>query len=90
MESMHEELNELSAYAYDKIGWHLFSFENTQEKLQNISNAIHKMDERWTRNDEATRSFIAAWSRITILDLLIADSTKDAKVDQPVNYTHLS
>ena len=22
------------------------------------------MDERWTRNDEATRSFIAAWSRM--------------------------
>ncbi|KAF3505992.1 hypothetical protein F2Q69_00005257 [Brassica cretica] len=55
MESMHEELNELSAYAYDKIGWHQFSIENTQERLQNISNAIHKMDERWTRNDEATR-----------------------------------
>ncbi|KAF3568482.1 hypothetical protein DY000_02016991 [Brassica cretica] len=64
MESMHEELNELSAYAYDKIGWHQFSIENTQERLQNISNAIHKMDERWTRNDEATRSFIAAWSRM--------------------------
>ncbi|KAF3501842.1 hypothetical protein F2Q69_00042852 [Brassica cretica] len=72
MESMHEELNELSAYAYDKIGWHQFSIENTQERLQNISNAIHKMDERWRRNDEATRN-----------------STKDAKVDQPVNYTHL-
>ncbi|KAF3600850.1 hypothetical protein F2Q69_00035080 [Brassica cretica] len=66
MESMHEELNELSAYAYDKIGWHQFSIENTQERLQNISNAIHKMDERWTRNDEATRSFIAAWSRMMI------------------------
>ncbi|KAF2583950.1 hypothetical protein F2Q70_00035682 [Brassica cretica] len=64
MESIHEELNELSAYAYDKIGWHQFSIENTQERLQNISNAIHKMDERWTINDEATRSFIAAWSRI--------------------------
>ena len=64
MESMHEELNELSAYAYDKIGWHQFSIENTQERLQNISNAMHKMDERWTRNDEATRSFIAAWSRM--------------------------
>ncbi|KAF2583450.1 hypothetical protein F2Q68_00004972 [Brassica cretica] len=64
MESMHEELNELSAYAYDKIGWHQFSIENTQERLQNISNAIHKMDERWTINDEATRSFIAAWSRM--------------------------
>ncbi|KAF3499954.1 hypothetical protein F2Q69_00043210 [Brassica cretica] len=60
MESMHEELNELSAYAYDKIGWHQFSIETLQERLQNISNAIQKMDERWTRNDEATRSFIAA------------------------------
>ncbi|KAF3609529.1 hypothetical protein DY000_02048677 [Brassica cretica] len=38
MESMHEELNELSAYAYDKIGWHQFNIENTQERLQNISN----------------------------------------------------
>ncbi|KAF3509321.1 hypothetical protein F2Q69_00004524 [Brassica cretica] len=56
MESIHEELNELSAYAYDKIGWHQFSIENTQERLQNISNAIHKMDERWTINDEATRN----------------------------------
>ncbi|KAF3487789.1 hypothetical protein F2Q69_00052896 [Brassica cretica] len=64
MESMHEELNELSAYAYDKIGWHQFSIETLQERLQNISNAIHKMDERWTRNDEATRSFIAAWSKM--------------------------
>ncbi|KAF3532317.1 hypothetical protein DY000_02038266 [Brassica cretica] len=64
MESMHEELNELSAYAYDKIGWHQFSIENILERLQNISNAIQKMDERWIRNDEATRSFIAAWSRI--------------------------
>ncbi|KAF3508704.1 hypothetical protein F2Q69_00006177 [Brassica cretica] len=72
IESMHEELNELSEYAYDKIGWHQISIENILERLQNISNAIQKMDERWTRNDEATRN-----------------STKDAKVDQPVNYTHL-
>ncbi|KAF3546516.1 hypothetical protein DY000_02007913 [Brassica cretica] len=56
MESMHEELNELSAYAYDKIRWHQFSIENILERLQNISNAIQKMDERWTRNDEATRN----------------------------------
>ncbi|KAF3541174.1 hypothetical protein F2Q69_00022448 [Brassica cretica] len=60
MESMHEELNELSAYAYDKIGWHQITIENILERLQNISNAIEKMDERLTRNDEATRSFIAA------------------------------
>ena len=64
MDSMHEDLNELSAYAYEKIGWHQFSIENILERLQNISNAIHKMDERWTRNDEATRSFIAALSRM--------------------------
>jgi len=64
MESMHEELNELSVYTYDKIGWHQFSIETLQERLQNILNVIQKMDERWTRNDEARRSFIAAWSRM--------------------------
>ncbi|KAF3590792.1 hypothetical protein DY000_02024594 [Brassica cretica] len=56
MESMHEELNELSAYTYDKIGWHKFSIENILERLQDISNAIQKIDERWTKNDQATRN----------------------------------
>ncbi|KAF3541171.1 hypothetical protein F2Q69_00022445 [Brassica cretica] len=55
MKLMHEELNELSEYAYDKIGWHQISIENILERLQNISNAIQKMDEIWTRNDEDTR-----------------------------------
>ncbi|KAF3580468.1 hypothetical protein DY000_02031360 [Brassica cretica] len=64
MESIQEQLNELSAYAYSKIGWHQSSIKDIQETLQNISNAIQKMDERWTRNAETTRSFIAAWSRI--------------------------
>ncbi|KAF3552920.1 hypothetical protein F2Q69_00013330 [Brassica cretica] len=64
MESMQEQLNELSAYAYSKIGWHQSSIKDIQETLQNISNAIQKMEERWTRNDETTRSFIAAWSRM--------------------------
>ena len=64
MESMQEQLNELSEYAYSKIGWYQFSIENILERLQNISNAIQKMNERWTRNDKATRSFIAAWSKM--------------------------
>ncbi|KAG5384412.1 hypothetical protein IGI04_035882 [Brassica rapa subsp. trilocularis] len=59
MESMQEQLNELSEYAYNKISWYQFSNEDIQERLQNILNAVQKMDERWTRNDEATRSFIA-------------------------------
>ena len=46
MESMYEELNELSAYVYDKIGWHQFTIENILERLQNISNAIQKMDQK--------------------------------------------
>ncbi|KAF2620880.1 hypothetical protein F2Q68_00039923 [Brassica cretica] len=45
MESMQEQLNELSAYAYIKIGWHQSSIEDIQERLHNISNAIQKMDE---------------------------------------------
>ncbi|KAF3523996.1 hypothetical protein F2Q69_00050340 [Brassica cretica] len=57
MESMQKQLNELSAYAYDNIGWYQFNIEDILERLQNISNAVQKMDERWTRNDEATRRY---------------------------------
>ncbi|KAG5388773.1 hypothetical protein IGI04_030314 [Brassica rapa subsp. trilocularis] len=70
VESMQKELTDLSAYAYDNIGWHQVSIDNVQERLQNISNVLEKMDDKWTRNEEATRN-----------------STKDAKVDQPINYT---
>ncbi|KAF3561604.1 hypothetical protein DY000_02017521 [Brassica cretica] len=56
MESMQEQLNELSEYAYNKISWYLFSIEDILERLHNISNAVQKTDERWTRNDEATRN----------------------------------
>ncbi|KAG5393282.1 hypothetical protein IGI04_023245 [Brassica rapa subsp. trilocularis] len=62
VESMQKELSDLSAYAYDNIGWHQVSIDNVQERLQNISNVLEKMDDKWTRNDEATRSFIASWS----------------------------
>ncbi|KAG5397465.1 hypothetical protein IGI04_019279 [Brassica rapa subsp. trilocularis] len=63
IESMQKELTELSAYAYDNIGWHQVTIDNVQERLQNISNVLEKMDEKWT------------------------NSTKDAKADQPINYT---
>ncbi|KAF2548748.1 hypothetical protein F2Q70_00021684 [Brassica cretica] len=66
-ESMQKELTDLSAYAYDNIGWHQVSIDNIQERLQNISNVLGKMDDKWTRNDEATRSFIASWSRMSAL-----------------------
>ncbi|KAF2606311.1 hypothetical protein F2Q68_00044832 [Brassica cretica] len=55
IESMHEELTEPSAYAYENIGWHQVSIDNVQDRLQNISNVLKKMDDKWTRNDEATR-----------------------------------
>lgn len=64
VESMQKELTDLSAYAYDNIGWHQVSIDNIQERLQNIYNVLGKMDDKWTRNDEATRSFIASWSRM--------------------------
>ncbi|KAG5410793.1 hypothetical protein IGI04_007112 [Brassica rapa subsp. trilocularis] len=47
----------VSAYAYDNIGWHKVSIDNIQERLQNISNVLGKVDDKWTRNDEATRKF---------------------------------
>ncbi|KAL0805354.1 hypothetical protein Bca101_097845 [Brassica carinata] len=69
IESMHEELTELSAYTYDNIGWHQVNIDNIQDRLQNISNVLKKMDDKWTRHDEATRSFIASWSRMCRDDL---------------------
>ncbi|KAG5375451.1 hypothetical protein IGI04_040047, partial [Brassica rapa subsp. trilocularis] len=56
IESMQKELTKLSAYAYDNIGWHKVSIDNIQDRLQNISNVLEKMDDKWTRNDEATRN----------------------------------
>ncbi|KAF3515942.1 hypothetical protein DY000_02060892 [Brassica cretica] len=66
MESMHEQLNELSEYAYSKISCYQFSIEDILERLQNISNAVQKMDERWTRNDEATRKHATTFTPTTL------------------------
>ncbi|KAF2613899.1 hypothetical protein F2Q70_00012133 [Brassica cretica] len=43
MESMQEQLNELSEYVYNNIGWYQFSIEDILERLQNISNAEPKL-----------------------------------------------
>ncbi|KAG5398134.1 hypothetical protein IGI04_019948 [Brassica rapa subsp. trilocularis] len=56
IESVHEELTEILAYAYDNIGWHQVSIDNVQDRLHNISNVLKKMDDKWTRNGEASRS----------------------------------
>ncbi|KAF3609289.1 hypothetical protein DY000_02048000 [Brassica cretica] len=56
IESMHKEMTELSAYAYDNIGWHQVIIDNIQDRLQNISTVLEKMDDKWKRNDEATRN----------------------------------
>ncbi|KAG5401125.1 hypothetical protein IGI04_015732 [Brassica rapa subsp. trilocularis] len=55
IKSMHEELTELSTYTYNNISWHQVSINNVQDRLQNISNVLEKMDDKWTRNDDATR-----------------------------------
>ncbi|KAL0695960.1 hypothetical protein Bca4012_063140 [Brassica carinata] len=61
---MQAELSDLSDYTHDKLGQHQFRIENLGERLQIISNATAKMNERWMRGDDATRSFIATWFRV--------------------------
>ncbi|KAF2555539.1 hypothetical protein F2Q68_00015370 [Brassica cretica] len=51
-ESMQKELTDLSAYAYDNIGWHQVSIDNIQERLQNISNVS-----RWQRTCNGWKDF---------------------------------
>nr|VDC90285.1 unnamed protein product [Brassica rapa] len=62
-----------------------------------MENTIATMMEYWCRGDEAMRDFTGTWfnKRREEMDtcfpvnLQIADSTKDTKVDQHVNYSHL-
>ncbi|KAF3594005.1 hypothetical protein DY000_02020040 [Brassica cretica] len=50
--------------------------KGTSDKLQKIENTTATMKDKWRRGDEAIRDF--------------TDSTKDTKVDQPVNYVTLA
>lgn len=59
---MTDELQQLSGLTYH-IRSLQFSIEHLWEKLHTISNATENMNDRWTRGDEATRSFMAVWFR---------------------------
>ncbi|KAF3489628.1 hypothetical protein F2Q69_00053142 [Brassica cretica] len=65
---------DISDHTYAKLVRHQFNIECLEERLQNLANTTATMKDKWKRGDEAMRSFI--------------DSTKDTKVDQPVNYVH--
>ncbi|KAF3514530.1 hypothetical protein F2Q69_00006226 [Brassica cretica] len=54
----------------------LFTLESLGDRLQKIEDATTIMKNKWPRGDEAMRDF--------------TDSTKDTKVDQPVNYDTLA
>ncbi|KAF3589388.1 hypothetical protein F2Q69_00028802 [Brassica cretica] len=58
-----------------------FNFESLGDRLQKTENTTATMKDRWHRGDEGMRDFT---------DLLVVDSTKDTKVDQPVNYATLA
>ncbi|KAF3512540.1 hypothetical protein F2Q69_00006551 [Brassica cretica] len=63
---------EISADTYAALTRHQFNLESLGERLQRIENTTSAMKDKWRRGDEAMRDF--------------TDSTKDTKVDQPVNY----
>ncbi|KAF3493732.1 hypothetical protein DY000_02055544 [Brassica cretica] len=63
---------EISADTYATLTRHQFNLESLGERLQGIENTTATLKDKWRRGDEAMRDF--------------TDSTKDTKVDQPVNY----
>ncbi|KAF3530450.1 hypothetical protein DY000_02041626 [Brassica cretica] len=75
MSGTHHHGEEISADTYATVRRHQFNLESLGDRLQRMENTIATMKEKWRRGDEAMRDF--------------ADSTKDTKVDQPVNYSHL-
>ncbi|KAF3567351.1 hypothetical protein DY000_02016043 [Brassica cretica] len=63
---------EISADTYAALTINQFNLESLGERLQRIENTTAAMKDKWRRGEEAMRDF--------------TDSTKDTKVDQPVNY----
>ncbi|KAF3593580.1 hypothetical protein DY000_02020475 [Brassica cretica] len=66
---------EISADTYAALTRNQFNLERFGERLQMIENTTATMKDKWRRWNEAMRDF--------------TDSTKDTKVDQPVNYSLL-
>ncbi|KAF3589850.1 hypothetical protein F2Q69_00029994 [Brassica cretica] len=75
MSGTHYHGEEISADTYATLRRHQFNLESLEERLQRMENTTATLKEKWRRGDEAMRDF--------------ADSTKDTKADQPVNYSHL-
>ncbi|KAF3501323.1 hypothetical protein F2Q69_00043020 [Brassica cretica] len=62
----------ISADTYAALTINQFNLESLGERWQRIENTTATMKDKWRRGEEAMRDF--------------TDSTKDTKVDQPVNY----
>ncbi|KAF2572032.1 hypothetical protein F2Q70_00003786 [Brassica cretica] len=72
MSDTHYHGEEISADTYTTLRRCQFNLESLEERLERMENTTATMKEKWRRGDEAMRDF--------------TDSTKDTKVDQPVNY----
>ncbi|KAF3539976.1 hypothetical protein F2Q69_00023240 [Brassica cretica] len=75
MSDTHNQGEEISADTYATPRRHQFNLERLGDRLQKMENTTTTMKEKWRRGDEAMRDFTG--------------STKDSKVDQHVNYSHL-
>ncbi|KAF3603100.1 hypothetical protein F2Q69_00035174 [Brassica cretica] len=76
MSNTHNHEEEISADTYATVMRHQFNLESLGDRLQKREDATTTMKDEWRRGDEAMRDF--------------TDSTKDTKVDQPVNYVTLA
>ncbi|KAL0802321.1 hypothetical protein Bca101_057497 [Brassica carinata] len=61
LDSMQAELSDFSEYAYRKLGWHEFSIEGHEERIQRITDELIEIKKKRTREYEATRSLFDAW-----------------------------
>ncbi|KAF3551888.1 hypothetical protein DY000_02008303 [Brassica cretica] len=75
MSDTHNHEEDISADTYARLIRHQFNLESLGDRLQKIEDATTIMEDKWRRGDEAMRDF--------------TNSTKDNKVDQPVNYVTL-
>ncbi|KAF3570783.1 hypothetical protein F2Q69_00059814 [Brassica cretica] len=76
MSDTHNHGEEISADTYARRMRHQFNLESLGDRLQKIEDTTIIMKDKLRKGDEAMRDF--------------TDSTRDTKVDQPVNYVTLA
>lgn len=68
-EDINQELMDISEYTYVRLRMHQRSIGSLEKSMQVMANAKEIMKDKWTRADEAIRTFIGTWFQMSKEDV---------------------